>query len=615
MSWYYFLKGKLSFFLVVIIWCTPGASQSRELTVRYTQSTALAQGTVGSGDNLEFVFQLTSGSSFRVQIRDMAGIGMLQNPCSGRTTKGVVLGIHKEYLALQVDHDILGCSRRFFISRDGKNTFSQIKEAGKWIVDTVPASLVIKEKSAMAYFFDEFRKKRANIQNEFDTPLKSEKDGVKVTSRKALSPDFAKVSGLAAASPALDTSEEESFCSQIGLVPGTQDFGLCVIKFLDNVPSGFLGSAEIKNALPPGQKPSLPTEKMSTAEPLLSLVISFSEADSNGVVTFRVTTNTDTASLLVNGDEMGGEADGQYDFKRFAAVGKNSYEIVATDRFGNSQRKTVVVNRVFLQTASKVRSLNPLSLRAAKSRDAVALVIGIEKYRSVPAADFANRDASIFVDYARRGLGVPPENIRLLTDEKADSTGILLALKNWLPTVVRKEATDVYIFYSGHGLPSEDGKSLFFLPHEANQALLERTAISQQEVVQVISRAKPKSVTMFIDSCYSGQSRTGEMLLASARPISVVAKETSSFPPNFTVISASAPDQISSSSPELKHGIFSYYLMRGMEGEADANKDKQITVGEMQTYLSEKVTRRAMGMNRTQQPQVVGDTSRVLVGR
>jgi len=120
---------------------------------------------------------------------------------------------------------------------------------------------------------------------------------------------------------------------------------------------------------------------------------------------------------------------------------------------------------------------------------------------------------------------------------------------------------------------------------------------------------------MFIDSCYSGQSRTGETLLASARPISIVAKETSNFPANFTVISASAPDQISSSSPELRHGIFSYYLMRGMEGEADGNKDGQITVAEMQAYLAERVPRRAMGMNRTQQPQVVGDQSRLLVAR
>jgi uncharacterized caspase-like protein len=156
---------------------------------------------------------------------------------------------------------------------------------------------------------------------------------------------------------------------------------------------------------------------------------------------------------------------------------------------------------------------------------------------------------------------------------------------------------------------------LYFLPHEVDKDLLDRTAVTQKEVVEAIERTNPKSVTMFIDSCYSGQSRTGETLLASARPISIVAKETSNFPANFTVISASAPDQISSSSPELRHGIFSYYLMRGMEGEADANKDGQITVGEMQAYLAERVLRRAMGMNRTQQPQVVGDQSRVLVVR
>ena len=153
------------------------------------------------------------------------------------------------------------------------------------------------------------------------------------------------------------------------------------------------------------------------------------------------------------------------------------------------------------------------------------------------------------------------------------------------------------------------------MPHEVDRDLLARTAVSQKEVAEAIQLTNHKTVTMFIDSCYSGQSRTGETLLASARPITLSPKQATGLPENFTVISASALDQISSSSPELKHGIFSYYLMRGMEGEADANKDKQITVGEMQTYLSENVTRRAMGMNRTQQPQVVGDTSRVLVGR
>jgi uncharacterized caspase-like protein len=119
---------------------------------------------------------------------------------------------------------------------------------------------------------------------------------------------------------------------------------------------------------------------------------------------------------------------------------------------------------------------------------------------------------------------------------------------------------------------------------------------------------------MFLDSCYSGQTRGGDVLIAGARPIAPKIS-TNSDPQNFTVISASANDQISSASPDLKHGIFSYYLMKGMEGDADLNKDSKITVAEMQEYLTDMVGRQAMGMNRKQQPQLFGDRDRVLVGR
>jgi uncharacterized caspase-like protein len=87
------------------------------------------------------------------------------------------------------------------------------------------------------------------------------------------------------------------------------------------------------------------------------------------------------------------------------------------------------------------------------------------------------------------------------------------------------------------------------------------------------------------------------------------------FPDNFTVITASQADQISSSSPDLKHGIFSYYLMKGMEGDADANKDGKIALGEMQAYLVENVGRQAGMMSRKQEPQLIGDAGRTLVGQ
>jgi len=117
-----------------------------------------------------------------------------------------------------------------------------------------------------------------------------------------------------------------------------------------------------------------------------------------------------------------------------------------------------------------------------------------------------------------------------------------------------------------------------------------------------------------MDACYSGQARTGELLIAGARPVSL-RTENRLFPDSFTVVSASRHDQISSSSPDLQHGIFSYYLMRGMEGDADSNRDGKITLGELQGYLAENVPRQAATMNRRQDPQLFGDANRVLVGR
>ena len=229
-------------------------------------------------------------------------------------------------------------------------------------------------------------------------------------------------------------------------------------------------------------------------------------------------------------------------------------------------------------------------------------------------ADFANADAQDFYDYASRALGIKLENIKLLVDDGADDAEIYRALQNWLPLKVKKGKTEVFVFFSGHGLPSQDGKSLYFLPWGVDKDFVEKTAINQQEIIASLQAVQPKSVTMFIDSCYSGQAKGGETLLASARPIALKA-EANAYPPNFTVISASAPDQLSSSSPDLKHGIFSYYLMKGMEGDADLNKDSKITVAEMQEYLTDMVGRQAMGMNRKQQPQLFGDRDRVLVGR
>jgi hypothetical protein len=347
----------------------------------------------------------------------------------------------------------------------------------------------------------------------------------------------------------------------------------------------------------------------------LAMTGSATQPDPNGDFTITIQTGADTASLKIDGEELGGKRDGNYVIKRVARVGEqNTYTITARDVFGNTDTKTISIARQAVDSRPTFARLNPANIRPQPARDAVAIIIGIQNYKLIPKAEYATQDAQDFYDYASRALGIKQENIKLLLDDDADVSGIFKAFQNWLPLKVGKGKTDVYVFYSGHGLPSTDGKSLYFLPVGADKDIISKTAISQKEIVDALKSVQPKSVTMFIDSCYSGQIRTGETLLASARPVAVKVDEAA-YPSEFTVITASASDQIASSSPDLKHGIFSYYLMKGLEGEADENKDGTITIGKLQSYLSERVPRFAMTMSRKQEPQLVGDSARVLVSK
>ena len=345
------------------------------------------------------------------------------------------------------------------------------------------------------------------------------------------------------------------------------------------------------------------------------LQINNTQPDVNGTFNIYIKTNADTASLKINEEELGGRADGIYSIKKIARAGQETnFTIVAVDINGNTDSKTISVTRQLTASSQiKYAELNPALVKTQPNKDAVAIIIGIADYKNLPRADFANDDARAFYDYAIRGLGVRAENIKLLVDADAGQEEIYKAFKTWLPARVRA-TTDVYVYYSGHGITTNDGQSLYLLPQRTDRDLIEETAIAQNKINAAIQAAKPKSVTIFLDSCYSGAGRTGQTLLASARPIAI--KSTAqAFPADFTVISASTAEQISSSSNELKHGIFSYYLMRGMEGDADTNKDGKITAGEMHSYLMDKVTRQASLANRVQSPQLAGDANRVLVGR
>ena len=189
----------------------------------------------------------------------------------------------------------------------------------------------------------------------------------------------------------------------------------------------------------------------------------------------------------------------------------------------------------------------------------------------------------------------------------------LLFLNGCLPGKIKSNETDLVIFFSGHGLASSDGKAKYILPSDADPDLLSKTALSRSELFNQIIELNPKSVTMFFDTCYSGVSRDEETLLASAKPLRIVADVNNEIPDNFTIFTASKAEQISSGLKEAKQGIFSYYLMKGLEGKADTNKDKDITNGELLAYMDQNVSDKALILGRQQNPMLLGDPDKILM--
>jgi len=330
-----------------------------------------------------------------------------------------------------------------------------------------------------------------------------------------------------------------------------------------------------------------------------------------GVVEGVVSNGSGLVELTVDGTPVGLDDSGSFKTSFYIPRSGKSFEIVAFDSKGNRASKSLFIERgqVRQATGPVFASLNPSGKRVMLNQNALALIIGVADYARTPAkATYADRDAQTFYDYAMLKLGIPAGNIKELVNNKAGEVDVRLAVKDWIARSTRQGKSDIFVFFAGHGLANQSGDNMYLLPFDGSPRLLEDSAISRKDLFADIASAKPRSVTVFLDTCYSGTTRGTDMLIAS-RPIAIRAKEQS-IPEGFTVMTAAAGDQTAKPLEEAKHGMFSYFLMKGMEGDADTNQDNLITAGELHTYVQQNVIQQSSG---SQTPELQGDPDRVLV--
>ncbi len=231
-----------------------------------------------------------------------------------------------------------------------------------------------------------------------------------------------------------------------------------------------------------------------------------------------------------------------------------------------------------------------------KNNNVYAVIIGISEYQdtTVSHLKYTYADAESFYNLLLddNKCGVPAENMKLLLGKDATCFNIKDAVSGWLRTKVNSDSTTL-IYFAGHGgsesSPIDSDKSdKYLLPWDTRITNLFASAISCNTFNELLNRINVKRKVIFMDACYSGG-----IAKQGARDLNIIDNPYDNLGKGegTIVIAASQPNQKSWEFDQLGHGIFTYHLLEALNGDADTDKNGEITVWEVIDYLKEKYLR------------------------
>lgn len=226
-----------------------------------------------------------------------------------------------------------------------------------------------------------------------------------------------------------------------------------------------------------------------------------------------------------------------------------------------------------------------------------AVVVGIDKYSDLPAADYAERDAAAVVAHME-ALGVPRRNIIHLAGAKAVRSALVKNLNSFLPKNINADSR-VYFYFSGHGAPDPKTGEAYLVPWDGDASFLSDTAYPLSRLYAQLGSLPAKQVFVALDACFSGGG--GRSVLAKgARPL-VTKVNIAPTEDKLTVLNAAAGDEITATYDLKQHGLFTYYLLDGLNGAA-ADEQGHVTSKSLFDYLKPNVQNQARRQNRAQTP-------------
>lgn len=207
-----------------------------------------------------------------------------------------------------------------------------------------------------------------------------------------------------------------------------------------------------------------------------------------------------------------------------------------------------------------------------------AMIIGVANYPNIKSLNYTDDDAYRVANFLQRpeGGALPDEQIRILIDESATRNKILAETRALFS---QADGDDVVMFYfSGHGM---DGA---FLPRDFTGS---SNKLYHSEIRKIFESSNAKHKICLADACHSGSLDKSNKDMGAVIDNYYSAWGNSSG--GMVLMMSSKAEETSIEYRGLRQGVFSYYLIKGMKGEANTNYDKIVTITELYDYVKKNV--------------------------
>lgn len=222
-----------------------------------------------------------------------------------------------------------------------------------------------------------------------------------------------------------------------------------------------------------------------------------------------------------------------------------------------------------------------------------AIVVGVGAYQNLPKdlhLAYSERDADSLYStlISLEGGNFRAENVKKLLGSRATLANLKKELEVWLPSVAQ-ENDRVFIYFAGHGFVHQ-GKG-FLAPYDFSLDNIAGTGYPMEALARTVGKTvKAKWKVLLTDSCHSG-------FVTSETRADNLNNLWQNLDRNMFSLTASRDEERSFESPDFGggHGVFTYYVVKGMEGEADDDRDGSVTAVELTEYVRKNVREATRG--------------------